>query len=140
MYNKAMPKRDSCSIGKPFSANDMYAPIGRGMLRKTKRYNNWIKQNVEIIKNEMDKVDFFPTSINVVIIGGRGLNSMTRNDVDNFKKPICDLLVKAGIVPDDEKKYIDSVLIKYLPPVSSRGEPLTRISYDEPEQVEWIDV
>lgn len=135
-----MEKRASCSIGKPFSANDMYAPIGRGILRKTKRYNNWIKHNVEIVKSEMDKVDFFPISINVVVIGGRGLNSMTRNDVDNFKKPICDLLVKAGIIPDDEKKYIESVSIKYLPSNSSRGEPLTRITYEEHDNCDWVDI
>ena len=43
----------SCTIGNPFSCNDMYSPIGRGKLVKTKKYKSWIEKNLPLIKNNL---------------------------------------------------------------------------------------
>lgn len=139
MYKLQVTKKTSCSIGMPFSANAMYAPVARGQMRRTKKYNMWIEKNQPIIEIGMSPATNFPISVFVKVIGGSGFNSMTKNDVDNLKKPICDLLVRANIIPDDEKKYISHVEIDYLPGPSSKGEPLTLIRYEEPEEevIEW---
>lgn len=134
-----MEKKNYCSIGTPFSANGMYAPVARGVLKKTKKYNDWIKKNQPLLENALLPAKEFPISLKVIVVGGRGFNSMTKNDLDNLKKPLCDLLVRAKIVPDDEKKYISQVEISYLPSPTTKGEPLTHISFEEPEPeiIEW---
>ena len=43
----------SCLIGNPFSSNQMYSPIGRGKLVKTKKYKIWIEKNLPLIKNNL---------------------------------------------------------------------------------------
>jgi len=118
----------------------MYAPVARGVLKRTKKYLQWIETNQPIVERGLDPAQNFPVVVSVTVVGGRGFNAMTKNDVDNLKKPLCDLLVRAKIVPDDEKKYISSVQVNYLPGPSSKGEPLTQIRYEEPESedsVEW---
>lgn len=140
MYKLQVDKKTfSCSIGAPFSANGMYAPVARGVLKRTKKYNEWIEKNQPLLEEALLPAKEFPISLKVVVMGGRGFNSMTKNDIDNLKKPLCDLLVRAKIVPDDEKKYISRVEISYLPSPTSGCEPLTFISYEEPEPeiIEW---
>jgi Holliday junction resolvase RusA-like endonuclease len=95
--------------------------------------------NIPLIQKELDKAEVFPVELHVTIVGGRNFNNMTKNDIDNVKKPTCDLLVKAGILPDDEKQYINFVSVKFLPSPTSKGEPLTVIEYIEPEPEENIE-
>jgi len=123
----------------PFSANNMYAPVARGVMKRTKKYNNWLETNIPILQKDMDKASLFPLEINVTVVGGRNFNAFTKNDVDNLKKPICDLLVDAGIIPDDRKEFVNHVSVKYLPSPTSKGEPLTLIEYFEPEPEEDIE-
>jgi Holliday junction resolvase RusA-like endonuclease len=132
-----MEKKTFCSIGAPFSANEMYAPVAKGVLVKTKKYKKWIETNLPLLINEMSPANNFPIAVKVIVMAGRGFNSTTKNDIDNLKKPICDLLVRANIIPDDEKKYISKVEINYLPSFALKCEPLTHISYEEPDIVEW---
>lgn len=77
---------------------------------------------------EMSPVDNFPVNIELLVMANHLWRQ--KNDIDNLAKPLIDLLVKAGIVPDDSSRYIENVHIRYL---YISGDPLVRISYESVE-------
>ena len=117
-----------CIIHKPFSANQMYVPIARGKMVKSKKYNAWIEKNLQIMISEMTPVSQFPVNIELLVMANHLWRQ--KNDMDNLAKPLIDLLVKAKIVPDDSSRYIENVHIRYL---YVSGDPLVRISYEPVE-------
>ena len=126
-----------CSIGAPISANQMYARTPKGVF-KTQKYRNWIERNLPIVQEHMQPASNFPVDVSITIVQGRDWGPHC--DPDNACKPIMDLLTRAGIFPDDSGKFIRNVNVKYMP-LTSRGEALTRIQYEEPElEVEFFDI
>ena len=121
-------QKTSCIIHKPFSANQMYVPIARGKMVKSKKYNAWIEKNLQIMISEMTPVSQFPVNIELLVMANHLWRQ--KNDMDNLAKPLIDLLVKAKIVPDDSSRYIENVHIRYL---YVSGDPLVRISYEPVE-------
>ena len=118
-------QKTSCIIDKPFSANQMYVPIARGKLIKSKKYNLWIEKNLPLVKEQMEVVESFPINLEIMILA----NHLWRmkHDSDNLVKPLIDLLVKAEIIPDDTSRYIENISVRYL---YMPGPPTVRISYD----------
>lgn len=126
----------SCVIGTPISANQMYAMTPKGVF-KTRKYRNWIELNLPKIQEQMRPAMHFPIEVNIVIVQGR--NWGPHCDPDNACKPILDLLSRADVIPDDSGKYIRNVNVRYMP-LTSKGEALTRIEYEEPElEVGFLD-
>jgi len=123
-------KRTSCEIGSPYSANQMYVPIARGKMVKNAKYRKWIEENSKILLNGIDKPTEFPVLIDILITANH--NWSLKHDPDNCVKPVLDLLVSNGILPDDTNKYVESVNIRvlYFP-----GPPNVRISYEEPAEI-----
>lgn len=121
-------RKNSCIVNKPFSANNMYVPIARGKMVKSKKYNNWIEKNLPIIIEEMNRPDKFPINIELLVMANHFWRM--KNDIDNLAKPLIDLLVKAEILPDDTSRYVENVNIRYL---YISGDPLVRISYESVE-------
>lgn len=119
-----------CNIGAPFSANQMYVPVGKGQMVKSKKYRQWLDKVVPQLREGLRPAERFPIRIEILIVGGREWTDY--NDIDNTCKPICDALVTAGVIPDDRSRYVESVYPRILPG-SRRGETVTRISYEEPE-------
>lgn len=127
----------ACSIGAPISANRMYAMTPKGVF-KTRKYRNWIETNLPIVQSQMRPARNFPIDVDIVIVQGRDWGPHC--DPDNSCKPILDLLSNAGVIPDDSGKYIRKVNVRYMP-LTSKGEALTRIQYEEPElEVELFDI
>lgn len=116
--------KKSCTIQEPFSANKMYAPVARGKLVKSKKYNEWINKNVSIIKDSLIPATEFPIDVEILIMAD--YKWKLKCDADNIVKPIIDLLVRAEIVPDDTSRFIESVKVRYL---QGFGSPVTCISY-----------
>ena len=116
--------KKSCTIQEPFSANKMYAPVARGKMVKSKKYNDWINKNVSIIKDTLIPASQFPIEVEILIMADSQWKM--RCDSDNIVKPIVDLLVRAEIVPDDTSRFIESVKVRYL---QGFGSPVTCISY-----------
>lgn len=114
----------SCTIQEPFSANKMYAPVARGKMVKSKKYNDWINKNVSIIKDSLLPAKEFPIEVEILIMAD--FQWKMKCDPDNIVKPIVDLLVRAEIVPDDTSRFIESVKVRYL---QGFGSPITCISY-----------
>ncbi len=123
MYKTYMLKK-SCTIEEPFSANKMYAPIARGKMVKSKKYNDWITKNVTKIKDNLLPANKFPIEVEILVLADSQWKM--RCDSDNIVKPIIDLLVRAEIVPDDTSRFIESVKVRYL---QGFGSPVTCISY-----------
>lgn len=121
-------QKTSCMINKPFSANQMYTPIARGKMIKSKKYNAWIEKNLAILYEEMKPASDFPIDVEILIMANHFWRM--KNDADNLAKPLIDLLVKAKIVPDDSSRYIENINIRYL---YISGEPLVRLSYSPTE-------
>ena len=116
-------QKTSCIIHKPFSANQMYTPIARGKMIKSKKYNAWIEKNLAILIEEMKPAEHFPIDVEILIMANHFWRM--KNDADNLAKPLIDLLVKAKIIPDDSSRYIENVNIRYL---YISGDPLVRLS------------
>ena len=114
-----------CSIEEPFSANQMYVPIARGKLIKSKKYRNWIDKNIPILQEKLLPPDKFPITVDILIMADYMWK--TKHDTDNIIKPLIDLLVKAKIIPNDTTRYINGVSVRYL---QGFGKPVTTISYD----------
>lgn len=85
----------------PPSLNNAYANGSAGGRHKTKAFRRWLTQTGWEIKLQLvGKV--------IRIRGAYGLTiladpRMTRADLDNLVKPLCDLLVTLGITDDDAK-------------------------------------
>ena len=116
--------KKSCTIQEPFSANKMYAPVARGKMVKSKKYNDWIEKNISIIKNNLLPATNYPIEIEILILAD--LQWKLKCDPDNIVKPIVDLLVRAEIIPDDTSRFVESVKVRYL---QGFGSPTTCISY-----------
>lgn len=122
-------KKNSCNIGKPFSANQMYVPLGKGRMVKSAKYRKWIEDN-SIHLECMSEAQKFPVVVDVLILANHMWTM--KNDPDNCLKPIMDLLVRNGIIPDDTNQYVEKVSARVL---FCPGEPMVRISYEEPDEV-----
>ena len=114
-----------CTIAKPFSANKMYTPVAYGKLIKSKKYREWIENNLSIVAESMLPADTFPIDVEILVMADSKWKM--KNDSDNLIKPIVDLLVRAKIVPNDTTRYINGVNARYL---QGFGPPVTTISYD----------
>ena len=114
-----------CTINDTFSANQMYVPVRRGVMCKSAKYNSWINENIEIVK-QMKKPEKYPIHIEILILADHKWKQ--KYDTDNCIKPLIDLLVKAGVLPDDSTRYIESVHARHLMGV---GKPVVTISYNE---------
>jgi len=120
--------KKSCVIEEPFSANKMYAPIARGQMVKSKKYNDWIEKHTPILKETMEPANSFPIDVDILIMAD--WNWKYKNDTDNLIKPIVDLLKRAEIIPEDTTRYVNSVKIRYL---QGFKQPVICISYSATE-------
>ena len=102
----------------------MYAPVARGKMVKSKKYNDWIEKNISIIKDNLLPATSYPIEIEILILADTQWKM--RSDPDNIVKPIVDLLVRAEIIPDDTSRFVESVKVRYL---QGFGSPTTCISY-----------
>ena len=114
-----------CTIKQPFSANKMYTPVAYGKIIKSKKYREWIENNLSIVAESMLPADTFPIDVEILVMADSKWKM--KNDSDNLIKPIVDLLVRAKIVPNDTTRYINGVNARYL---QGFGPPVTTISYD----------
>ena len=121
-------QKTSCIVNKPFSANQMYVPIARGKMVKSRKYNAWIDKNLPVVIQDMLPAKQFPVNVELLVMANH--LQRQKNDIDNLAKPLIDLLVRAEIFPDDTSRYIENVHVRYL---YISGDPLVRISYEPVE-------
>ena len=115
--------KTSIVLNSLFSANNMYVPLARGVMSKSKKYNDWISKNLPLV--DLSSPSRYPVKVEILLMVN--YNWTKKNDPDNYIKPVMDLLVRAGVFPDDTNKYISGVEVRTLYLI---GEPVMRISYE----------
>ena len=101
-------------VPAPPTANNLF-PTGKGNRRfMSKEYKAWLEIAVPLFR-AMTKPPSFPVEICIVIVPGNGWR--VSSDIANREKGITDALVKAGVLPDDNQKYVASVRIGVAKPV-----------------------
>jgi hypothetical protein len=89
------------------SVNRLYANVrGKGRV-KTKHYRQWIKTALGELVCQRAKPAQTPVSISIL------LPNMMIGDADGRIKAVADLAVRAGIIPDDRREYVNSVSITF---------------------------
>lgn len=90
----------------PPSVNAMFgnnAGPGRGRFA-TKQYKAWKDEALACVLEQGRKAFSKPVTIAIQLCDPR-----RRSDVDNRIKPVLDLLVSTGIIPDDSNKFVRGV-------------------------------
>jgi Holliday junction resolvase RusA-like endonuclease len=88
----------------PPSVNAMFANAVRGRI-KTRKYKNWIRGELNSLLAQRAKPVAWPVDVQIV------LPAYLRGDVDNRCKACLDLLVTAGLIPDDSARFVHEVKI-----------------------------
>ena len=115
-------KTDTVRIALPVPTNALYgnsSGLGKGR-KRTERYQAWIDAHVGPVFAALGR---FPTPVHLVltIMGGKGFDP-SKSDLDNRAKASLDLLVHAGVIPDDTVDHVGGLEIRYVP-AGDRPEP-----------------
>jgi hypothetical protein len=94
-------------LAVPPSANNLFFNLRKGGRRKTAKYSAWIDGELKALIAQRAKPVAGRVSVSITIPNG------TRGDADNRIKPCLDLLVRAGIIPDDAGTYVGAVSLTF---------------------------
>lgn len=94
-------------LAVPPSTNAAYTNVpGVGRV-KTKAYREWIRGELKVLIAQRAQPVTTPVSIEIFLPLG------VRGDASNRIKATEDILVRAGVIPDDDKKYVRSVSVSF---------------------------
>lgn len=99
------------NIPMPPTTNNLFNSFARGgkIVRcETKQYRLW-KAIVKPRLALMPRVTAFPVEVCILLRPGKGWR--ITSDVSNREKAAIDSLVDAGVLPDDNQRYVTSVRI-----------------------------
>lgn len=93
----------------------------------SKRFSAWEATAVPELQKQFKglKITGYPISITMVSYNG----DLRRHDLDNQCSSILDTLVKAGIIEDDNQKFVDTITLQYGG--LDRENPRCEIFFDE---------
>lgn len=99
---------------RPFSVNDMYVALrrqGHGDRGKTLAYRRWRDLAMTTLVANGPRPQFVgPVAVTVTL----GEIGVTPNfDTDNALKPIFDVLVKMGVIPDDRRITVRRIVTEW---------------------------
>jgi len=115
----------------PPSVNGMYVNVpGRGRV-PSKAYTTWKRAAVPVLKR-MPRPESFPVEVRYVILPGNGWRWSA--DVGNREKALTDAVVAAGVLPDDNTKYVGGVRGAVSP---GRWPDVTRVAVWSVPFVPW---
>lgn len=90
------------NVPLPPSTNNLFAtPRGKTFRVKSAQYKRWIDDAGKMLLQQGPRPDALTASLGVSIDATRPAG--IRRDLDNLCKPILDLLVKMGVVMDDDR-------------------------------------
>ena len=90
-------------------------------------YKEWIEKNSIILRENLSIPQKFPVNIEILILADWRWTQ--KNDPDNCLKPILDLLVSSGILPNDNNRFVESVFCRFLYFPTNGMEAQTKISF-----------
>jgi Holliday junction resolvase RusA-like endonuclease len=115
------------NLPAPPSANAMYTSrYKRAGRRRTPEYIQWQCLAGWHIQKARQKPIEGPVSISLVVGDNR------RRDIDNYFKPICDILVAHQLIQDDRNKYVREIKASWSPSVEGCRVTVTACVSDNP--------
>jgi Holliday junction resolvase RusA-like endonuclease len=77
----------------------------------SKRFSAWEAVALPELKEQFTgyKVTDYPIALTMVFYNG----DLRRHDLDNQSSSILDTMVKAGVIEDDNQKYVDCITLQY---------------------------
>lgn len=106
------------TLPRTFSANKIHSTV-RNRRVKSRAYRLWIEEcSLDLLRQ---RVKPFQTPVRIAIF----LPKNSRLDATNSVKPIEDLLVRCGLIPDDSKRFVVGTSADHS------EEPLTTIRVTE---------
>lgn len=92
-------------VDVPPSSNNMFVNLpGKGRVRSGE-YTRWMRNQLAFLTVQRAQPVIPPVAIKVDV------PESIRGDLSNRCKAIEDLVVKAGIIPDDSKKFVRSITL-----------------------------
>lgn len=88
-------------LSLPPSVNNLYFNTGKGRARSAE-YRKWSNAEEWNARLQFYRFHTFTSPVKIVVRIGE---PKRRRDIDNIWKPICDLLVKLAIIPDDDSAW-----------------------------------
>lgn len=88
----------------PPSVNAMYYNVAGAGRRKTRQYQAWIRGELRALLAQRAKPVDGKATVKITLPKSRG-------DIDNKVKPTLDLLVRAGVLPDDKQKFVSGISV-----------------------------
>lgn len=95
------------TLSVPPSANKLFANAKRGGRVKAAAYRAWIKGELNALIAQRAKPVEGRAAVSII------LPMTTRGDPDNRIKGTVDLLVRAGVLPDDSRKHLASISVTF---------------------------
>jgi Holliday junction resolvase RusA-like endonuclease len=89
------------------SVNAMYRNVPKVGRVKTSAYTSWVKNALNELIAQKARPVTPPVAITIE------LPETMRGDLDGRLKGTIDLMVKAGVVPDDNRRYVRSVAASF---------------------------
>ncbi len=84
---------------------------GKPFIISSERHNTWESTALVELKQQFEgcKVTDYPIGITAIFYNG----SKRRKDLDNQISSVLDVMVKAGVIEDDNVNFIDSIQLQY---------------------------
>jgi hypothetical protein len=106
----------------PPSANHLFPTNKSGRRFPSKNYEAWKKVAGPLVR-VMEPPTVFPVAIRYTLTGA--INPL--RDLGNIEKPLTDLLVSEGRIPDDRLKFVGRIVLDHEP---GPGEARVRIAFE----------
>jgi Holliday junction resolvase RusA-like endonuclease len=90
----------------PPSTNHLFATV-RGRRVKSREYRDWQRATAFAFK-ALEPAEVYPVGVTLTVLG----KVYAQRDLDNFMKPVLDMLVTCGIVTNDTIKYVTRVTVQ----------------------------
>lgn len=86
---------------------------GQATVAKSRQYSSWLEVAVMLLRLGLPRMAG-AVGVTVTIRGGEGWD-VSRRDLDNTIKAVCDALVHAGRIPDDTTRFVTRIELRYTP-------------------------
>jgi Holliday junction resolvase RusA-like endonuclease len=118
-------------IPLPPSTNNLFINLKRGGRTESPKYRAWKKEVAPILES-VSPVRTYPVQITLAIRDGKGWRS--NSDIANREKAATDALVSAGIITDDQQKYVRRLVMEFWDSETRNNQVVSMFIRIEPMQ------
>ena len=97
------------AVPVPPSVNNLFINVGGRGRVPSREYTAWKRLAQPLVRAKLPPPPAYPVEVNYLIRPGKGWR--VNADVANREKGLTDALVAAGVLPDDDQRYVTGVRI-----------------------------